>query len=84
MKRLKSSFISRSAARNFGPVWYHPIMRSRAAQIHKNHHYAKNAPKNAALRTVDLLEHLEHRLDIIVVQEPRLGIPIVLLKRHAE
>ena len=35
-------------------------------------------------RTVDFLEHLEHRLDIIVVQEPRLGIPIVLLERHTE
>jgi hypothetical protein len=35
-------------------------------------------------RTVDLLEHLEHPLDVIVVEEPCLGIFVVLLKRHSE
>lgn len=30
MYRLNNSLISKSDARNFGPVWYHPIMRSRA------------------------------------------------------
>jgi hypothetical protein len=34
MKRLRSSLISRSAARSLGPVWYHPIMPSRATGTH--------------------------------------------------
>ena len=31
MMRLKTSLISMSDARSFGPVWYQPIMRSLAA-----------------------------------------------------
>ena len=30
MYRLSKSLISKSEARNFGPVWYHPIIRSLA------------------------------------------------------
>jgi hypothetical protein len=36
MYRLNNSLISKSDARSFGPVWYHPIMRSRAAKDHSD------------------------------------------------
>ena len=36
------------------------------------------------LRTVDLLEHLPHALDVVVVEEPRLAIFVVFLERNAE
>ena len=35
-------------------------------------------------RTVDLLEHLPHALNIVVVEEPRLAVALVLLERNAE
>jgi hypothetical protein len=35
-------------------------------------------------RTVDLLEHLEHALDVVVVEEPRLAVLLVFLERDAE
>ena len=36
MYRLSKSLISKSEARNFGPVWYHPIIRSLAVG-HRHH-----------------------------------------------
>lgn len=36
MYRLNNSLISKSDARSFGPVWYQPIMRSRAANDHSD------------------------------------------------
>ena len=36
------------------------------------------------LRTVDLLEHLPHALDVVVIEEPRLAILVVLLERDTE
>ena len=35
-------------------------------------------------RTVDLLEHVEHALEVIVVQVPNEGILQVLFERHCE
>jgi hypothetical protein len=35
-------------------------------------------------RTVDLLEHLEHALDVVVVEEPGLRVLLVLLERDPE
>lgn len=57
-------------------------MRSRA--IHTNTSYLSLTTHKNKKRTVDLLEHLEHRLNVVVVQEPRLGVPVILLERHAE
>ena len=34
--------------------------------------------------TVNLAEHLPHALDVVEVQEPGLGIPIVFLKRYGK
>ena len=34
--------------------------------------------------TIDLFEHLEHTLDIVMIEEPRLGILVVLLERYPE
>ena len=36
------------------------------------------------LRTVDLLEHLPHALDVVMVQEPCLRVLLILLKGYAE
>ena len=33
-------------------------------------------------RTIDLLEHAEHVLQVGVVQEPYGGVPVILLIRH--
>ena len=38
----------------------------------------------ANLRTVDLLEHLPHAIDIVVVEEPCLAVLLVLLERDGE
>ena|SRR6267142_938525 len=90
MYRLNNSLISKSDARSFGPVWYHPIMRSRAVASRRRGgglSGTSNEPGEGGIRrarTVDLLEHLEHPLDVIVVEEPCLGIFVVLLKRHSE
>ena len=40
-------------------------------------------PKSSG-RTVYLLEHFKHRFDVVMVEEPCLGIFVVLLKRHPE
>ena len=38
----------------------------------------------ANLRTVDLLEHVPHSLDVVVVEEPCLWVLLVFLERNAE
>ena len=40
--------------------------------------------RGKAVLTIDLFEHLEHALDIVVVEEPRLGVLVVLLERNPE
>ena len=35
-------------------------------------------------RTVDLLEHLPHAVDVVVVEEPRLAVLLVLLEGDTE
>ena len=45
---------------------------------------AARADEGGNLRTVDLLEHLPHALDVVVVEEPRLAILVVLLERDTE
>jgi hypothetical protein len=37
---LNNSLISKSDARNFGFMWYHPIIRSRAAQYHSERRWS--------------------------------------------
>ena len=63
-------------------------MRSRAArpQRRRDHQgsFVRRTEDTQAVLTIDLFEHLEHTLDVIVVEEPRLGVPVVLLERHAE
>ena len=66
----------------------------RACMIPPNHPLFRCSPKSAFSfaqqvigeqeLTIDLLEHLVHPLDIIMVQEPRLAILLVLLKRDAK
>ena len=34
--------------------------------------------------TIDFFEHFEHTLDIVVIEEPRLGVLVVLLERYPE
>ncbi len=34
--------------------------------------------------TIDLFEHLEHTLDIVMIEEPCLGILVVFLERYPE
>ena len=35
-------------------------------------------------RTVDLLEHLPHAVDVVVVEEPRLAVLLILFKGDTE
>src|SRR6266853_4031214 len=87
MYRLNNSLISRSDARSFGPVWYHPIMRSRAESSRRQRDcqgFRTDGGPKRLVRTVDLLEHFEHRFDVVVVKEPCLGILVVFLKRNTE
>ena len=81
IKRLNTSFISKSEARSFGPEWYHPIMRSLAVEwsvgfrtmIRKCHNLR-------VVLTIYFFEHFVHRFDVIVVQKPGLGVFLVLLE----
>jgi len=91
MYRLNNPFISKSDARSFGPVWYQPIMRSRAARPQRRRDHQKrfirrtaDRPDRQAVLTIDLFEHLEHTLDIVVIEEPRLGILVILLERYSK
>src|SRR5713226_2250436 len=87
MYRLNNSLISKSDARNFGPVWYQPIIRSRAARPQRRDYqrsFIRRTADRHAVLTIDFFKHLEHTLDIVVVQEPRLGIFVVLLERYPE
>jgi len=63
-------------------------MRSRAArrQRRRDHQesFIKRTADRQAVLTIDLFEHLEHTLDIIVIEEPRLGVLIVLLEGYPE
>ena len=77
--RLNRSLISWSEARSLGPEWYQPIIRSRAAES-----LDLALVYSAFLHTIDLLEHLPHALDIVMVQKPSFWILLVLFKRNAE
>lgn len=63
-------------------------MRSRAArpQRRRDHQgrFTRRTADWQAVLTIDLFEHLEHTLDIVVIEEPRLGILVVLLERYPE
>jgi hypothetical protein len=64
-------------------------MRSRAAPSRRQKEAVSDfgrtgVPKEVKQRTVYLLEHFKHRFDVVMVEEPCLGILVVLLKRHPE
>lgn len=60
-------------------------MRSRAARPQRRRDHQgciiRRAADRQAVLTINLFEHLEHTLDIVVIEEPRLSILVVLLKR---
>lgn len=56
-----------------GPVWYHPIIFSRAVKVSRT-----------LARTIHFLEHLKHTLDVVMVQEPRARIALILLKWYSK
>jgi hypothetical protein len=53
-----------------------------AAEEHARSH--TRSPPKPHKRTVDLLEHVEHVLQVAVVQEPDRRVLLVLLKRHGK
>ena len=63
-------------------------MRSRAARRRRRRDHQGSLIRGSADRqavlTIDLFEHLEHTLDIVVIEEPRLGVLVVLLERYPE